>query len=117
MTGQDPDGPGPAWRLRPRTAADLGPCVRLLGEVQWQAPARHHAQPRGLLLMVWVTAAHVTDRQAARAMLPVLRTRFREITLVWADGGHTGRLATWAKEKLQLTLQMSAQPSSSLICL
>ncbi|MDQ0605075.1 transposase [Streptomyces canus] len=41
----------------------------------------------GLLLMVWVTAADVTDRQAARAMLPVLRTRFRKITLVWADGG------------------------------
>ncbi|MGW0570756.1 transposase [Streptomyces tauricus] len=28
----------------------------------------------GLLLMIWVTAANVTDRQAARAMLPVLRT-------------------------------------------
>ncbi|MET7458525.1 transposase [Streptomyces sp. NPDC005574] len=60
----------------------------------------------GLLLMVWVTAADVTDRQAARAMLPVLRTRFRKITLVWADGGYTGSLVTWAKEKLQLTLQI-----------
>ncbi|MEU0820259.1 IS5 family transposase [Streptomyces mirabilis] len=60
----------------------------------------------GLLLMVWVTAADVTDRQAARAMLPVLRTRFRKITLVWADGGYTGCLVTWAKGKLQLTLQI-----------
>lgn len=60
----------------------------------------------GLLLMVWVTAANVTDRQAATAMLPVLRTRFRKSTLVWADGGYTGRLVTWAKEKLQLTLQI-----------
>jgi transposase len=60
----------------------------------------------GLLLMVLVTAADVTDRQAARAMLPVLRTRFRKITLVWADGGYTGRLVTWAKEKLQLTLEI-----------
>ncbi|WP_326809787.1 IS5 family transposase [Streptomyces scopuliridis] len=59
----------------------------------------------GLLLMVWVTAANVTDRQAATAMLPVLRTRFRK-TLVWADGGYTGRLVTWVKEKLQLTLQI-----------
>jgi transposase len=48
----------------------------------------------GLLLMVWVTAANVTDREAARAMLPVLRTRFRKITLVWADGGYTGRIVT-----------------------
>jgi transposase len=60
----------------------------------------------GLLLMVWVTAADVTDRQAARAMLPVLRGRFRKITLLWADGGYTGCLVTWAKEKLQLTLQI-----------
>ncbi|WP_308377395.1 transposase [Streptomyces sp. ISL-99] len=46
----------------------------------------------GLLLMVLVTAADVTDRQAAHIMLPRLRTRFRKISLVWADGGYTGRL-------------------------
>ncbi|MEU2135475.1 IS5 family transposase, partial [Streptomyces sp. NPDC018352] len=60
----------------------------------------------GLLLMVLVTAANVTDRQAARVMLPHLRARFRKIALVWADGGYTGRLVDWAKEKLQLTLQI-----------
>ncbi|WP_369243648.1 IS5 family transposase [Streptomyces sp. R41] len=60
----------------------------------------------GLLLMVLVTAADVTDRQAARVMLPRLRTRFRKISLVWADGGYTGVLVDWAKEKLQLTLQI-----------
>jgi transposase len=60
----------------------------------------------GLLLMVLVCAADVTDRQAARVMLPRLRARFHKITLVWADGGYTGRLVTWAKEKLQLTLQI-----------
>jgi transposase len=60
----------------------------------------------GMILMVMVTAANVTDRQAARIMLPGLRERFRELTLVWADGGYTGRLVDWAKEKLQLTLQI-----------
>ncbi|CAM5511747.1 DDE transposase [Streptomyces canarius] len=60
----------------------------------------------GLILMVLVCAADVTDRQAARVMLPRLRARFPKITLVWADGGYTGRLVTWAKEKLQLTLQI-----------
>ncbi|WP_329059294.1 IS5 family transposase [Streptomyces sp. NBC_01453] len=60
----------------------------------------------GLILMVLVTAADVTDRHAARAMLPRLRTRFRKITLVWADGGYTGALVDWAMEKLQLTLQI-----------
>ncbi|WP_406177427.1 IS5 family transposase [Streptomyces sp. NBC_00996] len=60
----------------------------------------------GLILMVLVTAGDVTDRRAARAMLPHLRARFRKISLVWADGGYTGRLVAWAKEKLQLTLEI-----------
>ncbi len=55
--------------------------------------------------MVLVTAADVTDRQAARTMLPRLRGQFRNISLV-ADGGYTGSLVGWAKEKLQLTLQI-----------
>ncbi|MFD9412989.1 IS5 family transposase [Streptomyces sp. NPDC059989] len=58
----------------------------------------------GLILMVLVTAADVTDRQAAGLLLPRLRTRFRKISLVWADGGYAGSLVAWAKEKLQLTL-------------
>ncbi|MFC9931536.1 hypothetical protein [Streptomyces sp. NPDC127190] len=32
--------------------------------------------------------------------------RGRKITLARADGGHTGALVTWAKEKLQLTPQI-----------
>ncbi|MEV8529404.1 IS5 family transposase [Streptomyces sp. NPDC052000] len=60
----------------------------------------------GLLLMVLVTAGNVTDRQAARVMLPRLREKFWKITLVWADGGYSGCLGAWAREKLQLTLQI-----------
>ncbi|MGA5474127.1 IS5 family transposase [Streptomyces arboris] len=60
----------------------------------------------GLLLMVLVTAADVTDRRAARMMLPRLRTQFRKVSLMWADGGYTGQLVDWAREKLQLTLQI-----------
>ncbi|MFD7408011.1 IS5 family transposase [Streptomyces sp. NPDC059866] len=60
----------------------------------------------GLLLMVSVTAADVTDRQAARALLPRLREQFRKVSLVWADGGYTGCLVDWVKEKFLLTLQI-----------
>uniref|UniRef100_A0AAU2UVN6 IS5 family transposase n=1 Tax=Streptomyces sp. NBC_00003 TaxID=2903608 RepID=A0AAU2UVN6_9ACTN len=60
----------------------------------------------GLLLAVLVTAGNVTDCQAARTLLPPLRERFRKITLVWADGGYRGRLVAWAREKLQLTLEV-----------
>jgi transposase len=56
--------------------------------------------------MVLVTAADVTDRQAARVLMPQLREKFRKTTLVWADSGYCGRLVTWAKEKLRLTLQI-----------
>ncbi|MEV8018034.1 transposase [Streptomyces sp. NPDC086554] len=60
----------------------------------------------GLLLVVLVAAGNVTDRQAARVLLPQLRERFRKITLVWADGGYRGRLVTWVREELQLTLEI-----------
>lgn len=50
----------------------------------------------GLRLMVLVCAADVTDRQAARVMLPRLRARFHRITPGWADDGYTGRPVTWA---------------------
>ncbi|MBD0743026.1 hypothetical protein BG418_01555 [Streptomyces sp. CBMA152] len=56
-----------------------------------------------------VTAGNVTDRQAARMMLPGLCARFRKVTLVWADGGYRDRLVAGAKEKLQLTRSLHAR--------
>jgi transposase len=60
----------------------------------------------GLLLAVMVTTASVQDRHAAAPLLKHVRERHRKIVLVWADGGYAGRLVTWAKEKLQLTVQI-----------
>ena len=58
----------------------------------------------GLLLMINVTAGDVTDRQAATDMLPALRERFPTITKLWADGGYTGTLVTWALAVLHLVV-------------
>jgi transposase len=58
----------------------------------------------GLLLMINVTAGDVTDRQAAADMLPVLRERFPTIIRLWADGGYTGTLITWALTVLHLVV-------------
>lgn len=58
----------------------------------------------GLLLMINVTAGDVTDRQAATDMLPALRERFPTITRLWADGGYTGALITWALAVLHLVV-------------
>lgn len=58
----------------------------------------------GLLLLINVTAGDVTDRQAATDMLPALRERFPTITRLWADGGYTGTLITWALAVLHLVV-------------
>jgi transposase len=60
----------------------------------------------GLLLVIAVTAANVGDRDAAVPLLERLRTLHREITLVWADGGYTGGLVHWCRQKLALTLEV-----------
>ncbi|MFI1292488.1 IS5 family transposase [Streptomyces sp. NPDC020792] len=58
----------------------------------------------GLLLVINVTAGDVTDRQAATDILPALRERFPTITRLWADGGYTGTLITWALSVLHLVV-------------
>jgi transposase len=60
----------------------------------------------GLVLVVMVTAANIQDRDGARPVLERLRDWYERITLIWADGGYAGKLVTWAKEMLQLTLEI-----------
>ena len=64
----------------------------------------------GLLLAVLVTAASVQDRDAARPLLWNLRRAFPSIQLAWADGGYAGKLVTWAKTRLCLTLEIVKRP-------
>lgn len=66
----------------------------------------------GLVLMVLVTPADVTDRDAACGMLPHLRQRFRPVRLVWADSGYTGRLVEWARHSLGVTLEIIRRTDS-----
>jgi transposase len=58
----------------------------------------------GLLLAVVVTAASVTDREAAGSLLARLRERHWRITRVWADGGYTGHLVDVARSLWQIAL-------------
>ncbi|MEV6212540.1 IS5 family transposase [Kitasatospora sp. NPDC051914] len=60
----------------------------------------------GLLLAVTVTAASVTDREAGGTLLARLRERHWRITIVWADGGYTGRLVDLARDVLGLALRV-----------
>ncbi|MFD4144640.1 IS5 family transposase [Streptomyces sp. NPDC058572] len=60
----------------------------------------------GLLLVVIATVASVQDRDGARPLLLRLRQLHHHIILVWADGGYAGKLVTWAKDRLALTLEI-----------
>ncbi|WP_243879233.1 transposase [Streptomyces sp. KS 21] len=60
----------------------------------------------GLLLAVEVTPANTGDRDGAVGLLPLLRRLHRDITLLWADGAYTGRIVQWAREELDLTLDI-----------
>jgi len=64
----------------------------------------------GLLLTVLITAASVQDRDAAKPLLWNLRKAFPLVKLAWADGGYAGKLVTWAKTALKLTLQIVNRP-------
>ncbi len=60
----------------------------------------------GLLLAVVVTAAHIQDRDGAHRLLVALRARFSTVSHIWVDGGYSGRLVTWARKVLSLTLEV-----------
>ncbi|AEV85289.1 putative transposase [Actinoplanes sp. SE50] len=60
-------------------------------------------------MTVQVTPADVTDRDAAREMLPKLRKNNPEVTLMWADNAYTG-LADRARNDLNLTFKVVNRP-------
>ena len=67
----------------------------------------------GLLLTVLVTAASVQDRDAARPLLWNLRKAFPSVRLAWAGAGYAGKLVSWAKTALKLTLQIVKRPDGA----
>lgn len=60
----------------------------------------------GLLLAVVVTMAGIQDRDGGLRLLSLLRERFSTVTHVWADGGYAGRLVTFARKVLALTVEV-----------
>ncbi len=68
---------------------------------------------RGLPLMVMVTSADLHDSAAAKEVLFRLRLTRPEITILWADRAYAGKLVTWAKKHLNLTIKTVARPKDS----
>jgi transposase len=65
---------------------------------------------RGLILLVMVTAANVTDREAAKELLFRIALTHPEIAIVWADSAYAGKLVTWAKTYLDITIKCVRRP-------
>lgn len=68
---------------------------------------------RSLPLMVMVTPASLSDRDAAKEILFRLRLTHPEITLVWADSAYAGKLVAWAKRRLNLTIKTISRPKDT----
>ncbi|MFD8474292.1 IS5 family transposase [Streptomyces globisporus] len=68
---------------------------------------------KGLPPMVMVTPADLHDSAAAKEVLFRLRLTHPEITLVWADRAYAGKLVTWAKKYLNLTIKTISRPKDT----
>ncbi|TCM44440.1 transposase [Kribbella sp. VKM Ac-2568] len=60
----------------------------------------------GLLICVLVTAANIQDRDGARPLLTRLATVSHRIRLVWADSGYAGALSDWARDTVNVAVQI-----------
>ncbi len=65
----------------------------------------------GMLLGVVVHPADIQDRDGARLLLNKLAGRFRELRLIWADGGYAGQLVDWVREHTGWELEIVRRPS------
>ncbi|WP_078987538.1 transposase [Streptomyces sp. XY332] len=64
----------------------------------------------GLPVMITVTPADMTDRDAARELLRRLRVMQPQITQVWADSAYAGQLVNWSEDFLKMTLRTVSRP-------
>ena len=60
----------------------------------------------GLLLAVFVTAGSMQDRVGAPILLSILAKRFPRLKYLWADGGYSGELVSWAKQTLSWVVEI-----------
>ncbi len=67
----------------------------------------------GLLLAVAVHPADVQDRDGAKLVLAKLVGRYPRLWLLWADGGYTGTLLTWALVTVGVVIEIVAKPEGS----
>jgi transposase len=53
-----------------------------------------------------VHGANIQDRDGAKGVLQRSRSRFPFVQLAYVDGGYTGRLMRWAKDRTHIVLEV-----------
>jgi putative transposase len=51
-----------------------------------------------MLLTVVVHTADIQDRDGAKLVLDVVRSKLPRLRLIWADGGYAGQLIDWVRD-------------------
>lgn len=65
----------------------------------------------GLLLVVVVTAANVTERDGAKRVFEALTGSCKKLRRVWVDGGYSGpNLLAWVAERFRFVLEVVTRP-------
>jgi transposase len=67
----------------------------------------------GLLLLVLVTAADVSDLAGAKQLLKGSRRLFPKLRLIWADSAYAG-LVAWALRFWDRTVQLLKRPAGAI---
>lgn len=66
---------------------------------------------QGLLLLVMVTSAALSDRDAARQLLRRLTGGCKKLRRIWVDGGYRGPLVEWVAQRFRFRLQLVLRTS------
>jgi putative transposase len=67
----------------------------------------------GLLMVVIVTAASVSDLAGARLLFARLGGACKKRRLLWVDGGYRGQLVDWVSQHLRFVLRVTLRPEGA----
>lgn len=60
----------------------------------------------GLVLAIVIQSASVQDRNGAAAVIGKMLQSYRQVTILFADGGYRGKLIAWVKTRFKIALQI-----------
>jgi putative transposase len=64
----------------------------------------------GLVLVVLVLAANIQDRDGGRLALSAMHAAYPTVTKVWADGAYAGKLIQFARDELNVDMEVVSTP-------